>query len=219
MSPEGTKLGGEGRGEEGSKPGTPPPHPRSSLSRPSGAEQWGDRGTTADQMAPEAASGRHPGACTLTNAQAPVHTRVRADTPSHEQTPIRAHTAPHSLLPPGAWSEGRARLHPAPPPRPPSGENGIPGGISPLPGSAARAQRELGGWGRSVKHLLCAKPCLVLSALDGLAGSNPACVAPIRSHLHPGPQFQPLKNVTHFVKITPTCAWPLPTQFLRRSPI
>ena len=37
-----------------------------SFSRPRGAEQRGDRGAAADQMAPEAASGGHPGVLTLT---------------------------------------------------------------------------------------------------------------------------------------------------------
>ena len=39
----------------------------SSLSRPRGAEQWGGGGAAADQVAPEAASGGHPGVLTLSS--------------------------------------------------------------------------------------------------------------------------------------------------------
>lgn len=146
-------------------------------------------------MAPEAASGRHPGACTLTNAQAPVHTRVRADTPSHEQTPIRAHAAPHSLLPPGAWSEGRARLHPAPLPHPRSGENGIPGGGAlPLAGLSCQGPERARRVGDDRLSTYCV-PSPAWCCLHLMAWRVPVLpVWPRSGRIStPGPSFSPSK--------------------------
>lgn len=73
----------------------------SSLSRPSGAEQRGDRGTAEDQVAPETASGRHPGVCTLTltNMRVHVHTHVLADTPSKHSHPQATYSYTLTHLP------------------------------------------------------------------------------------------------------------------------
>lgn len=52
----------------------------SSLFRPSGAEQCGNRGASADQVAPEAAIGGHPGEYTLIHSHSQMHMLVSAHT-------------------------------------------------------------------------------------------------------------------------------------------
>lgn len=150
----------------------------SPLSRPSGAEQWGNRGASANQMAPEAASGGHPGKCTLilTNIHTHDHTHalthVDTDTLSNHtypQTLIHAHTPPtHSRAQPGQ----RGDQIPATPSFSPSpqqwGRTEFPGDFPPLLGSAAK--REPGEWGRKGSHGL--SPSCMQSPSEALYTSS-----------------------------------------------
>lgn len=109
-----------------------------SSSRCRGAQQRGDEGAGEDQMAPEAASGRHPGA--NTHWHSPGHTPTGA----HVFSPILAHhgTRPTSAQP---CSPGRGKAR-------------IPRESSLFVGSMARAQLAEGGKAVEafMRHLLCA---------------------------------------------------------------
>lgn len=175
----------------------------SSLSRPSRAEQRGDPGAAADQVAPKAASGRHPGVCTftLTHVHAHVHTHARADTPSKPTCPranprTHSHTSPLtpnlSLIRRWGWTPA----HAWPPPWPPGG--GRPESQRDFPLPVPRCLYPEGarsvGEGREDSQLStycvpCPNQCS--PTLHGTKGSTPIHVAPIRPHLHAEPQFQP----------------------------
>lgn len=135
-----------------------------SLSRPHGAEQRGGRGAAADQVAPEAASGGHPGGgtLTLTQTRAPArthsHTRVHTDKP---RPPVSRHssTLSHSLsLRTPACFEGGARPspHPASAQAPRSVGSSIPRGV-PLPAQppGPRESQESGKGRGNGLHTCC----------------------------------------------------------------